>query len=951
MDFTPYYNMGKLNLLTEISLIFKPEIEVKLTLIFLTNNIMRKNFTLLVLLLASAITAGAQNAMTTINLTAKVVTVASYTDKEVIIDSQTDLHLTATTNVLVNSIIKLNSEDSWVFFDNLTPQVVIDTYLKYIYVNNQLAVNKTNARVAIYKHGTVVMPHGSNFMPLRVFTGKDFTGESTAYPLFVYNNALGASFDNKIRSFKLKRGYSATLATLPDGLGYSRVFIADDKDLEMANLPTLLDKSVSFIRIFNWEYVTKKGWCGTGSGGGTDVEKVAGTWWYSWSADQNSKNNQEYVPIKQNLGWPGWDQINGKQYVSHLLGYNEPNRPDQSNMTVAQALAAWPEYMKSGLRLGSPSPSDPFGSNGAWLYEFLDSCKARNYRVDYVVIHAYWAKSPQQWYNDLKWVYQKTGLPIWITEWNNGANWTNETWPTADRSLSSANATKQLNDLKAILNVLDTASFVERYSIYNWVQDCRAMLLNGNLTPAGEYYKNNKSVMAFNRKYEVIPTFIFRSPSLNVAFSSNKLSLSITDPNVEAFSGYIMEKKLNDGTYTEVARSENPALKTYAEDAELTGGTKVRYRVRTILVDGTITGYSNEVGYDVTQSGEIQCGNLSFSNVAWNPVLFKTGFTSSKLPAIILGAPTYNNPSVLMAPRPKLISAATHFNIQLSPWAYQNVSTLSKEEKVPYLVAGPGNYNFGGLAAKAGRASVSSTWTTVTFTEPFDTIPVVFTSQLSPSTVNATTVRVRNITNTGFQAKLQKETAITVAPSLETVSYFAITPGTGMMDNRKMIVGKTGNTAVTASTYTTIQYGDSIGNPVFLTQMQTCNDDTVTATLRCLSVNAKFANVIKQRERSTGATYAAAESAGWLVIEPSNIVQSLNATTKEEIRIYPNPVKDILFIGLPANVETVMEIRNISGTLVRRVYPHEGRVNVSDLPSGYYFISGPNLKSNKFIKL
>jgi hypothetical protein len=51
-----------------------------------------------------------------------------------------------------------------------------------------------------------------------------------------------------------------------------------------------------------------------------------------------------------------------------LLGFNEPNVHPQSNMTVEQAIADWPELMATGLRLGSPATgwgddTDPHG----WL--------------------------------------------------------------------------------------------------------------------------------------------------------------------------------------------------------------------------------------------------------------------------------------------------------------------------------------------------------------------------------------------------------------------------------------------------------------------------------------------------------------------------------------------------------------------------------------------------------
>ena len=56
------------------------------------------------------------------------------------------------------------------------------------------------------------------------------------------------------------------------------------------------------------------------------------------------------------------------------------------------------------------------------------------YRCDFVVIHAYWgtneAANAQAWYNRLKAIYDATKRPIWITEWNNGASWTTESWPS-----------------------------------------------------------------------------------------------------------------------------------------------------------------------------------------------------------------------------------------------------------------------------------------------------------------------------------------------------------------------------------------------------------------------------------------------------------------------------------------------------------------------------------------
>ena len=116
------------------------------------------------------------------------------------------------------------------------------------------------------------------------------------------------------------------------------------------------------------------------------------------------------------------------------------------------------------MRVGSPATTD-FG----WLYDFMSECNKRNYRVEYVAIHAYWGgsggsvvvSSVKDWYNKLKEVHEKTGRPLWITEWNNGANWTHETWP----SDKAAQQEKQRLFMTEILAMMDTCKFIERYSV------------------------------------------------------------------------------------------------------------------------------------------------------------------------------------------------------------------------------------------------------------------------------------------------------------------------------------------------------------------------------------------------------------------------------------------------------------------------------------------------------
>ena len=887
---------------------------------------------------------------TTLVVTGTVSNAVSFTDKEVIINGKTELFISASVNPLVNSVIHLNSDDSWVYFSNIRPQGVVDSLLQYIYVKGIQAKNDVNARVAIFRHGTVIMPHAPSFQPLTVYHEQNFGGNSQKYSLHVYNNNLG-EFDNSIRSFKLKKGYMATFANNADGSGYSRVFIAADTDLEVPALSTYLDRTVSFIRVFNWEFVSKKGWCQTGwmSSGSpeSNTNKMNGTWLYTWSADQSSKNNYEYVPEKWQRYWPSWDEINNKENISHVISYNEPDHTEQSNITVAQAIAQWPEFMKSGLRIGSPACTE----FSTWLYPFIDSIKARNYRCDYVVIHAYWGGlSASQWYNNLKAIYQRTGRPLWIKEWNNGANWTTEWWPDG----YNESLTKQYNELKAILNVMDTASFVERYSIYNWV-GYKRMLINddGWVTPAGELYRDSKPPLAFRKAYEVIPTYKLPStvkPEITLSANTNNTGITVMwDKSLQEFAyRVIVESKKDDGNWEEVLMKNSAALPfSYSETPDFKSASKFSYRVRLLFTNGTEQ-ISNEKSFFVIPGGEIMYGNLSLSNIEWNLVGFSDAFNTT--PCVFTGALSNNNMSALLTTKLKAPGSRL-FQLQLQPWTYQKISAISNEEKIPYFLIKPGTYDFGGLKAVALKTTVGNAWKTVNFPTPFDSVPVVLVSLATSNNSIPVVVRIKNVTTKSFDVKLQKESGLADAPVGEVFSYLAVQQGVGNINGYKINVGRTAENAVgnSLTQYARVVFDEKIDNPVFLSQLQTCNDDTVTATLRCRSVLTTEARVFKQRELSTGNTASAFETAGFILINP-DVYNAMELIDDSEIRIYPNPVKDRLHFTKNVLQQNSIEIYNLSGLKVKTEMLINNDVDVNDLISGYYFFKLKTGEVLKFVK-
>lgn len=419
---------------------------------------------------------------------------ATLANTTVTLTGRSELRITGATTPVTGSVFHLNSPDAWLFFTNLRPSVVNSTYLSQVRVNGANAVLNTNCRIVQHADGTVVIPHASTFTPMQVFSGSHFTGTSMSLTNYTaYNDGSLGVLANKISSFKLKRGYTATIAQNASGTGVSRNYVAQDGDIEVALLPGDLDDSISFVRVFPWRWTGKKGIAGNISSG------LNVRWDYNWNLDRNSTLDIEYVPIRQERWWPSLAQNWQTRGSNHLLGYNEPDSVDQSNIAVGDAIWSWSDLLGTGLRLGSPAPTDG-GLN--WLYSFVDQADAANLRVDFVAVHYYRsypsASDPDgattQFYNFLKGVYDRTKRPLWVTEWNNGANWTGGPDPTLAQNAAT---------IAKMTEMLDNAPFVERYAPYNWVEDVRRLKWDdGSLTAAGVNYRDKVSPLSYT---QVIP--------------------------------------------------------------------------------------------------------------------------------------------------------------------------------------------------------------------------------------------------------------------------------------------------------------------------------------------------------------------------------------------------------------------------------------------------------------
>lgn len=396
--------------------------------------------------------------------------------------------------------VDLKSDTGWLILTGVRPSEVIANHLSYITVDGEPAVYKTNLRVTNYLLGSVIMGHSENYKALSVFKTQMQSGEEMQLePETYHKSAELGSFEDNVSSFTLQKGYMATFAENEDGTGASKVYIAEKETLFIDAMPSELDNNVSFIRVFPWRYSTKKGF-----GSGADfnkssepIKRLNGTWFYDWNHNNsNDFTDIEYVPMRWNARTSDdskWQEIVNLKGMNHLLGFNEFDSADHANMSVDQMLELWPKMQESGLRLGSPAPA---GLANGELYEFIDRADALGYRIDFVAIHLYSYLSGEQFYQKCKEVYDRTGRPIWVTEFNYGGHWNARNPVTTYPEVASR--------VGNIIERLEKEGIVERYAIFSMEQTFvnKAVYYQPeeqyNITPLGQAYKDQISTIAYD---------------------------------------------------------------------------------------------------------------------------------------------------------------------------------------------------------------------------------------------------------------------------------------------------------------------------------------------------------------------------------------------------------------------------------------------------------------------
>jgi hypothetical protein len=228
-------------------------------------------------------------------------------------------------------------------------------------------------------------------------------------------------------------------------------------------------------------------------------------WFYTWGPDipfELAPQNCEFVPMfwgkatvsPANIAYV--QQLRGQGKAKFVLGFNEPDLGDQSNMSVADALAAWPKLESINLPLGSPATAWP---TRQWLYDFMDQAIAQNKRIDFICVHMYVGTDDDAFVQVLEDLHNKYKKPIWITEFATAAN------DATTKAQNPYTPEMVLAFMQRLLPKLEALDYVQRYSWFSGdptsarLWSSALVDASGNLTALGKWYSAYKPNTAIKK--------------------------------------------------------------------------------------------------------------------------------------------------------------------------------------------------------------------------------------------------------------------------------------------------------------------------------------------------------------------------------------------------------------------------------------------------------------------
>ncbi len=147
------------------------------------------------------------------------------------------------------------------------------------------------------------------------------------------------------------------------------------------------------------------------------------------------------------------------------------------------------------------------------------------------------------------------------------------------------------------------------------------------------------------------------------------------------------------------------------------------------------------------------------------------------------------------------------------------------------------------------EVQIDNNWVHVNFAEPFLN-PIVVAGPPSFSTSDPVVIRVRNITSSGFEIRLQGWNYLEESHPMETVSYLAMEGGTYTLSNGTQV--EAGSIIANGTQSATIQFASTFSTePVVLTTVSTINDTSAaTSQLNTVSLAQATVSIVKEENSS-----------------------------------------------------------------------------------------------------
>lgn len=221
--------------------------------------------------------------------------------------------------------------------------------------------------------------------------------------------------------------------------------------------------------------------------------------------------------------------------------------------------------------------------------------------------------------------------------------------------------------------------------------------------------------------------------------------------------------------------------------------------------------------------------------------------------------------------------------------------------------------------------NVSQRWKTIEFPIQFGTIPVVLTQVITDNEQEAVVTRMRNISTSRFQLRLQEEEASGGNHAMESVAWVAFEPGSYSGSSLPFEIGS----MLASSSNSVINFSPPIPSPGFIGTIQSFNENN-PANIRINSLSSTSASIFCQEETSLDPEtnhgfetvgYIALDGTGYIRNQSNEIVGETgrvsvdhNAVTVNLLNRYHNPVVILGGVTMNGSQPVTIRVRNVTAT-------------------------------------